>query len=506
MQRSKIKTVSRREVVSAVLSGFLFAPLAKPESLNVLWDLIVVGAGTAGLPAAITAARRGGRVLIIEQNRQIGGTLWISGGQMSAANTRVQASLGIRDSAQLHLDDIARISGGTVNLDLAGLAVKHAGGSVDWLMSNGLEITKEGPTTGTGHEPYGERRVHAPIERGLSTLRVLESMFANTAHELLLETTVEELVETPTGMVSGVVARRRDGTRLEFMARNVLLATGGHNGSPELFEQITGVPLFRRAAIATNTGAGINLARQVGGFTRGGENYLCDFGSIPLNFEWPSPEMARSVHHPDRRLPWEIYVNLNAERFVREDEPSVHKRELALLKQPQQRYWTIFDNSIRAESPPLVRWGPPSLSMLSSDELKGLFKTSPAFVSAESLEGLADKTGLNGSTLVDTIKRYNLAQETGGDWLGRQHMPRSISEPPFFAICHQGSTLVSFAGIAVDDQLRVVRENGASVPNLYAAGEVLGFGSLSGRAYCGGMGVTPAITFGRVLGGRIIPI
>ena len=102
------------------------------------WDLIIVGGGTAGLPAAIFGARRGAKVLIIEASLQIGGTLFLSTGQMSAAGTRLQKEKGIQDSAQLHFDDVLRISRRTVRPELVRLAVDNAATTFDWLMENGL--------------------------------------------------------------------------------------------------------------------------------------------------------------------------------------------------------------------------------------------------------------------------------------------------------------------------------------------------------------------------------
>ena len=125
------------------------------------WDLIVVGAGTAGLPAALFAARRGARVLLLEKAPQLGGTLWFSGGQMSAAGTRLQKARGIVDSPAEHLADILRISRGTADVDVARLAVENAAATVNWLESAGLEIAPQYPVRATGHEPYGRARVSA---------------------------------------------------------------------------------------------------------------------------------------------------------------------------------------------------------------------------------------------------------------------------------------------------------------------------------------------------------
>ncbi|MYE48835.1 MAG: FAD-binding protein [Gammaproteobacteria bacterium] len=83
-------------------------------------------------------------------------------------------------------------------------------------------------------------------------------------------------------------------------------------------------------------------------------------------------------------------------------------------------------------------------------------------------------------------------------------MIRPIGTPPFYAIKAVGFTVISPAGIDVDSDLRVLREDGSAIPNLYAAGEALGFSKLSGNAFVGGMSLTPAITFGRLLGRDIL--
>ncbi len=484
---------------AGAITAVALSPL---EALGSEWDLVIVGAGTAGLPAAIAAARRNLNVLVVEKASQMGGTLWISGGQMSAAGTFAQSELGIEDRPEDHLSDILRISEGTADRELASLAVAHAADTVDWLMTNGLKLNDSSPTVGTGHEQYGKPRVYAPENRGLSTLNILRALVNEAKPSILYEAEAVELIISR-NTVAGVVVRMRDGLQRDILARNVLIASGGHNGNPRMFRDLHDVPLYRQPAVSANVGTGIELALQAGGYCRGGHNYLCDFGSIPASFEWPSPEFGRSSHHPHRRPPWEIYVNVDGERFLREDEPSVHQREIGLLKQPMQRYWTIFDRKVLEESPPLVRSAPPSLMMWSNRELTRLFGKRPAFERGESLEELARRIGVPAATLIETVRRYNEGQSSGEDWLGRQHMPVALKNPPFYAICHQGSTLLSFSGVAVNQKLQLIRKSGEAIRNVYAAGEVLGFGNVSGRAYCGGMGVTPALTFGRMLGQRL---
>ena len=102
------------------------------------------------------------------------------------------------------------------------------------------------------------------------------------------------------------------------------------------------------------------------------------------------------------------------------------------------------------------------------------------------------------------MARYNQGVLTGHDLFGRVHKPLPIAKPPFYAIRVQGYSVTSTAGLAVDTKLRVIRETGDPIPNLYAAGELLGSGQTMGRSFCGGMMITPALTFGRLLGQRML--
>src|SRR5262245_57625732 len=100
-----LSPVKRRQFLigaSSAAVGLAAQPAAAADAKT--WDLIIVGGGTAGLPAAIFAARRGVKVLVIEASLQLGGTLFLSTGQMSAAGTKLQKSKGIADTGQLHYD------------------------------------------------------------------------------------------------------------------------------------------------------------------------------------------------------------------------------------------------------------------------------------------------------------------------------------------------------------------------------------------------------------------
>ncbi len=495
--------VSRRWVLGA-LAAMTASSRAQAKSVSQSkWDLIIVGAGTAGLPAALFAAHRGARVLVLEKGAQLGGTLWFSGGQMSAAGTRLQKAKGIADSPSEHFADIMRISRGTANADVVRLAVENAAGTLDWLESAGLEFGSGFPVPGTGHEPYSQARVWGAPDRGIAILRVLEKQLATAPSSLsvLKRTEVVEPILNRRGAVIGVIATDEAGVRRDFRAPHIVLASGGYMANTALFQALNGVPKYRAAGWPLNTGVGIEIGRAAGGWVRGRENYLCDFGSIPADLEIPSPEFARCIHHPERRAPWEIIVNRAGRRFMAEDLGSVDDREHTLLTQADHRYWLVFDEAILRNSPALVRGAPPGeLRDWTTQELADAFGVAPAFTSAGTLEQLAMATGIDSGGLVATVAEYNVGQAAGRDSLGRRHMPRPIARAPFYAIRHQGATLIGVAGLAVDSRLRVTKPDGEPIAGLYAAGELLGNGALSGKAFCAGMSVTPALTFGRWLG------
>ena len=122
----------RRTVLGMALTSSVLPPLSQARADTTLWDLIVVGAGTAGLPAAIHASRRGARVLMIEASATIGGTLNVAVGQVAAGGTTLQATKGIADSPDLHFDDVMRISRGRADAALVRRTADEAPPTMNW--------------------------------------------------------------------------------------------------------------------------------------------------------------------------------------------------------------------------------------------------------------------------------------------------------------------------------------------------------------------------------------
>ncbi len=499
--------VSKRRFVQTLGAVAATAPFASRgasarEVRRRRFDLLVIGAGTAGLPAAIFAAKRGASVLVIDAAAQIGGTLLLSSGQLSAAGTRLQREKGISDSPLEHFDDLMRISRGTIDPVIARLAVDHAAATFDWLMEQGYPVLPDYPVDGVAHEPYSKPRYYWSERRGIAVLDAMRPGFSQAMAagriELLLEHRAVALQLDHSGAVSGVAVEDSGGTRSELAARNVLIATGGYASNAALFEKLSGMPKFLDSSYPFAQGDGLALAESAGGYIHGAEKYLTNYGVILASYDVPTSQLARANFYPQRRPPWEIHVNAHAQRFVREDVPSVDAREQALRFQPLKRHWVVFDQAVVEQAPPLIE------GWTSEDMLDAFDGDLACFYRADSIEALARAAGLPERALVATLDAYNYGVHTGNDFLGRKHLPCKLVKPPFYAIRHQGTSITSTAGIAVNERLQVVRRDGSAVRNLYAAGEILGSGATQGQAFCGGMMVTPAITFGRLLGQQLI--
>ncbi|NBP91261.1 MAG: FAD-dependent oxidoreductase [Actinobacteria bacterium] len=453
------------------------------------FDLIVIGAGTTGIPCAVEAAHLGAKVLLLEKSHEVGGTLFTSGGHMSGAGTKRQKERGIEDSHAEHLADIERISHGTARKDLSTLAVTLGTETIDWLDENGFEFHERAPRIVYGHEPYGVARTYYGTESGLSILKVLKRLLderiALGGIDLRLNTGANSLIEEG-GAVVGV--RTNDG---DFTAKNVVIATGGFGANPEMFSRLEGAPLVS-AAWPTSTGDGIAMAEEVGAAIAGAGTYLPTFGGLPapdggVRIRWEDRPLLVAKERP----PHEIYVDRRGKRWVAEDEPSIDVKEHALVGIEEMTFWTFFDSAaLEASQPMVIGW--------SVDDLKANANVLPGVFTGNSIEETAVRMGVDPAGLEATVARYNEYVAAGVDAeFGRKHLPAPIAQAPFYAIQNHAVTLITFSGIDVDANLRVRKADGSIIPGLYAAGEALGAAATMGKSFCGGLLAMPAIAFGR---------
>jgi len=462
------------------------------------WDVIVCGAGSSGMPAAIFAAKRGARVLLVDAAEEVGGTLHLAGGHMSAAGTRLQEARGIHDSPDEHYRDVMRISRGTANEELLRLAVDNAADTLHWLLDLGFEVSPECPAIVYGHEAYSIPRTYYGREKAISILKVVRPelfrLVAKGDVSLELRTRVTAL-RIEADRVVGIEVVGPDGRARTELGSNIVLTTGGYAANEAMFQRFSGnYPLFTQA-YPYSQGNGFQMVLDLGGEVRYGEYFLPTYGRVkdPKN---PARIAHLTVMTPQTRQPWEIHVNLDGARFGAEDDPSPDSRERTLMRQRDLTFWVIYDEAIRRQAPDLF-------INISDGDLEALWNRNPSFVRSDSLADLATRTGLSEGNLTATVDEYNASVAADKDALGRKHLPLTIGEAPFYAVMHHGISVVGFAGVRVGPDLRVVRRDGTTMQNLYVAGEMLG-SAMKGNSFASGMAVTPALTFGRLLGSRLL--
>jgi succinate dehydrogenase/fumarate reductase flavoprotein subunit len=456
------------------------------------------------MACAIEAAGRGKRVVVIEKTSRVGGTLHTTGGHMSAGGTRRQAQMGIADSPEQHFADVMRICGNTADEALVRLACDLAPATLDWLDDLGFDWEPDTPRLVFGHVPYQTARTAWGREAGKSILNVLEPLYRRYEAEGLIETwlgsTVGTLLVDEAGAVVGATVQR--GNTLETVtATYIILATGGYAANAARFARYhPALPRLISTAEPASEGDGLDLAEAAGGYVRFTDRHIASIGGVELEpgsgraDYWAAWAMVFTSQY---RMPRDIYVNERGERFMNEEILSPDERERIIGQQPGGRFWVILDETGLTQSEPLIRNWP-------TERLKAAATEGNFMWRANSLPELAQQTGLPAEALTLAVANYNHAVAQGsGDPQGRTYLETGIVQPPYYALLCYLTSLISFGGLSVDEQLRVVRADSTPIPNLYAAGELLGAGATSGNAFCGGMLVTPALSFGRYLGLRL---
>ncbi len=475
-----------------------------------VYDILIIGAGTAGMTCAISAAQRGLNVGVIEKSDLVGGALHWSGGHMSAGGTRIQQRKGIEDSPQKHLEDIFRINKNTGDPDLIKMAVDEAPRTIDWLEDLGFEFAPESPRIIYGHVAYDTARTHYGIEKAMSIYKVLLPLWENYVDSGNITCNFRNEfigIDKTADRFDTVVCNTNNGEKM-YQASNIIITSGGYGSNPEYFNQKhPNVPLMS-SCYPASTGDGHKVLEQHGAEFRMGGFHLPSIGGIELeensgrcNFNIAWAAVMTSIY----RQPRDIYVNAEGKRFMAEDEADAEAREHEVMKQPGWYFWVVFDEKALTtkdangiENPIIMGW--------SVDRIKEEAQKNKALCVADTIEELAKKAGLPADNLTDTVLDYNKMVYKKLDpipiavGMGRLYFEDAIDQPPFYALKVHASVLVTFGGIKVNKNLEVLDKNGKVMNGLYAAGEVLGLGATSGSSFCSGMAITPALSFGRILG------
>jgi succinate dehydrogenase/fumarate reductase flavoprotein subunit len=485
-------------------------------------NLIIIGAGSAGMPCAIRAAERGLKVLVIEKDNRVGGTLHLTAGHLSAANTTRQREKGIADTVENHYEDIVRISHNTMDAAIAKKAVELAPNTINWLQENGYIFHDLTPIIIHGHEPYNVARTYFGKDdyaakditgSGKMVLKTLlplwDKYVAEGKIEILLNHSFESL-NREEDIVTSIKVKNcltNNLFTLDCANSKLVITTGGYATNATFYNDVMkpyeGNPNihFPKRLLSTanefSQGEGTKALMKVGATFHGADKHINTLGGIELE-----PNSGRAsfwdawarVSNSKDRTPREIYINENGERFMNEHDLTVDERERIVLQQPNQCFYVVFDEaSLQASPCVVVQWN--------ADNFKEEAAKEKCCWQADTIEALAIKINVPFQNIEKSIAHFNKAVDEKKDaQFGRTVLEHKVSTAPFYALLVYAYSLISFGGIKVNEHLQVLCDDGTTIKNCYAAGEILGAAATSGNAFCGGMLLTPAISFGKWLG------
>ena len=493
-RRDLVKTVALGASIGAL--GGVGAGYAAPAhggerssgpSIAPIFDLLIVGAGNAGMPAAIEAADLGARVMLVDKNPFTGGMLNISGGHISGANSKLQIRKGVDDSPQAHYRDAIRMGKYANNSELLKVAVENAGPMIDWLEDIGVTFTPESPFFEDDHDHYSSKRTYMGPEYARSLLWPLRTELDKRIDRgdvsLRLNTTATSLITDEHDRITGVVVEDESGRKARLLAKAVLLTTGGYGASESLKKKYNpGVAASKVICMPHATGDGIVMAAQIGANLTSMDHLVAHPGAVEGG--------SGRLRHAPRFLTDGIWVNKQGKRFVNEHgDPD--KRDAAFLEQPEFGFYYILDQGVVDQQRlGVIGW---DNGKLRSHLISGIVKK------ATSVSALARKIGVGSKQLTKTLDAFNASVSSGSDdEFGRQQLNRALVAGPYYAIPITGSILITHGGVSVNHLSQVVDRNQRAIAGLYAAGETLGVGQMMGRAVLSGMSVGPAITLGRI--------
>ncbi len=459
-------------------------------------DVIVIGAGIAGLSAALEAESHGARVLLIDGNSVAGGHAVMAGG-FALVDTPLQRSRGFRDSPDIAFRDFITW-GEDADEWWARNYAEHSREQVyDWLTGMGVkfEVLRDTPEDTVP-------RLH--FTRGSATHAVVPMIREALQREridFLLNTEVSGILRRD-GQIAGVrTARARSrGGRL-YRARAVIIATGGFQGNLDMVRgawagTLPQPPRLLIGAGAFATGSGLKLAEPFGAALGRLGHQVTLVNGLPDPRE-PAADRGLSVDNPAA-----IWVDSTGRRFTNEAASSKVTTRAVLHQAPGGTHWLVFDAiGARQLSISGAAW-------LTPQAIRREIIDNPALVKqAGSVGALAQATGLPVDALTETVRRFNRFAEQGMDTdFGRigpgtaGPVPLAIRQPPFYAIQLFPLTRQSMGGLVVDREARVLGGAGQLIRGLFAAGEVTGAAGINGRHGGSGTFLGPAVLMGRIAG------
>ena len=493
-------------------------------------DVVIVGAGGAGLSAATAATQNGASVIVIEKMGTIGGNSIICGGIYNCPDEELQSQVEMTDSVKSLVetaiaeepvsDEHAALieavkadyeawqadgakglfdspnwfalqtwNGGDKvgNLTLVKALTGQAYEDLGWLKSLGMEFAdKIGQGAGSLYQ-----RTHSSLDSmGTGYIKVFSNVVG--ADNVLLNTKGEHLIQDENGRVVGVKATNPDGSELTLHAnKGVIITTGGFSANVEMREKYNTSgkwPVLGENVMTTNaagiTGDGIAMASEIGA-------NLVDMEQIQLLY-LGNPFNGGMTRYTPRDLSGTdqiIFVNKEGKRFVQED----GRRDViccALIEQTDGLMYILESGDGNATDPDELMTGDGYPAR--EAEAEGYL------LIADTLEEMAGKIGCSYEDLQATVDAFNASVDAGEDEFGRKLYSTKLTKGPWIACPRVACVHHTMGGINIDADTHVLDTEGNIIPGLYAAGEVTG--GIHGNNRLGSCAIADIIVFGRIAG------
>ncbi|WP_277047257.1 flavocytochrome c [Solobacterium moorei] len=493
----------------------------KAKDIEETVDVVIVGAGGAGMTAAITATDAGKKVIVVESQPIAGGNSVRSTGGMNAAKTPYQdknefaESAGVEktlktaaekfadnttitalaatvkaqwdayqanpqgyfDSVELMELDTMIGGKGKNNPELVKALAENSADAIEWLASIGAEVKNVGAFGGAS-----VKRIHRPVNAdgkvtavGAYIVPILEKNLQDRNVQFLFDTTANEIIMKD-GKAVGIKGTGKDGHKVTINAKSVVIATGGFGANAEMVEKYK--PELKGFATTNAEGAqgqGIDMATAAGAAT-------VDMDQIQIH---PTVHIEEdgNAHLITEGLRGDgaILVNAEGKRFY--DEVSTRdKVSAAIIAQPEKSAWLVVDQSMVDKSAVIA----------------GYIKSGYT-VTGATYEELAKAMGVDEATFTSTMNTWNQAVEAKSDAeFGRTSFANPLATAPYYAIKITPAVHHTMGGIVINPKAEVLNEKGEAISGLYAAGEVTG--GVHGANRLGGNAVADFVVFGRISG------
>jgi uncharacterized protein len=457
-------------------------------------DVIVVGAGIAGLSSALEAARGGATVLVVDMWSIFGGHAVLSHGGLCIVGTPTQDAQGVVDTPEIAARDFLEWGEDANEPWVRYYAASSREQIYDWLTAMGVKFSGALRIPGNS-----VARFHEPVGRGLGLVSpIFHHAVRNPNIRFLWNFKVDRLV-VEEGRVSGVEGvHLRSSERATLASDFVVLATGGFQSNLDMVRAYW--PKDVRFPERLLAGSGLNslgfghVVAEKSGAVLHQMDHQWNYATGLPDPRYPDGKRGLNASNDDS-----IWVNASGKRFVNE-QGSNKEQFPALVSQEGSRYWAIFDEKAKR-----------SFAITGSDwadfrVIEDKIFGNPELVkSAPTLEALAEAAGLPAATLAETVARYNQMVREGADKdFGRRRLGSEIASPPFYAATFYPLARKSMGGIRIDTDSRVLDKEQKPIAGLLAAGEVTGFGGINGKAGLEGTFLGPSILTGRVAGRTIL--